>query len=204
MNYLVKDLFPRPLYVTALERQFTDAEMEVFDDVSKNLQQNTFNLQSQDVDVLERPEMKELKEFVLSHINNYKEDILSVRDEVDFYITQSWMNYTGNEEMHHEHWHPNSIISGVMYIQTNEKDSVSFIKDVEKRTIQFSLPKAYNKYNTDEMHIPVKNNMLLLFPSDIYHRVNTKKTDGDRISMAFNTFIRGKLNHPQGLQYLEL
>jgi hypothetical protein len=36
------------------------------------------------------------------------------------YITQSWANYTKKNQYHHTHEHPNSFISGVLYINANE------------------------------------------------------------------------------------
>ena len=48
------------------------------------------------------------------------------KEELDFYITQSWINITKPDEFHHEHFHTNSIISGVFYISTEEDDAITF------------------------------------------------------------------------------
>jgi hypothetical protein len=32
------------------------------------------------------------------------------------YITQSWLNYTETNQYHHKHEHPNSLVSGVFYV----------------------------------------------------------------------------------------
>jgi uncharacterized protein (TIGR02466 family) len=204
MNYIVEKLFPKALYIAHLTRQFTNDEIDLVNRTSLKIIKNTYNIQSVNVDILEESCMKNLKETILKHVNNYKNDIMSVSDNVDFYITQSWINFTKQNEMHHEHYHPNSILSGVLYISTQEGDSISFLKDHHKNTIAFSKPKEYNSFNSDVVNLPVSNGMLVLFPSDITHQVNKKESSGTRISLAFNTFFKGDLNNPIGLQYLKI
>jgi hypothetical protein len=34
---------------------------------------------------------------------------------------------------------------------------------------------------------------ILVFPSYFYHQVEMKQTDGERISLAFNALLRGKI-----------
>jgi cupin superfamily acireductone dioxygenase involved in methionine salvage len=65
-------------------------------------------------------------------------------------------------------------------------------------------PKEYNDYNSDEVDFKVKTGELLLFPSHLQHRVNTTKNDNVRISLAFNSFVKGEFGHIQALNYLEL
>jgi uncharacterized protein (TIGR02466 family) len=203
-DYVVRDLFPTPLYVTQLTRGLTDEEVLFITDNSEQVKENTHNYQSLNVDVLEDTSMKNIKNFVLTHVNNYKEEVMSISDNVEFYITQSWLNYTNESQAHHEHYHPNSIISGVLYLATDEEDSITFVKDHHKDSIMFSTPKKINSYNSNTSNLKVGNGLLILFPSNITHRVSPKKGDNTRISLAFNTFFRGELNMPVDLQYLKI
>ena len=66
------------------------------------------------------------------------------------------------------------------------------------------FPKEYNDYNTDEVDFKVGTGELLLFPSSLQHRVTVKKTETPRISLAFNSFVKGELGHIKALNYLEL
>ena len=205
MKHFVQDIFPTPIYFGKMERNFSNKEMEFVKQNSEKLNKNTFNYNSKNTDVLEDSSMSDIKKFVIDHIKNYKEVILSIKDNVDFYITQSWLNYTKENEMHHDHYHPNSIISGVFYFNVDNKyDSITFSKDKQKNIIQFSEPLKYNNYNTQDVTIPVSNGLLVLFPSNLNHRVSLKKGNNFRVSLAFNTFIKGELNHPPGLQYLKI
>ena len=43
------------------------------------------------------------------------------------YITQSWLNYTRANQFHHRHEHPNSFVSGVLYINADKAtDRINF------------------------------------------------------------------------------
>jgi uncharacterized protein (TIGR02466 family) len=198
------DLFPTALYITELDKSLIQDQMDFFESNADEVSKNSLNYQSNNSYVLEEPCMKYLKNAILDHINFYKDNIMSIRDKVDFYITQSWLNYTHESEGHHSHYHPNSILSGVLYISTDKNDSISFIKDHKKDTIQFSVPKKMNVYNSDRTFLAVKDCALILFPSSIQHEVIQKNTSSTRISLAFNTFFKGEINHPAGLMHLKI
>lgn len=204
MNYNIVDLFPTALYTAKLDKSLIQDQMDFFDSSSESVFKNTLNHQSKNSYVLEEPCMKDLKSAILDHVNSYKENVMSIRDNVEFYITQSWLNYTEESEGHHSHYHPNSILSGVLYISTDDDDSISFIKDYRKDTIQFSVPKKMNVYNSDRMFLSVKDCALVIFPSSVQHEVIQKNTSSTRVSLAFNTFIKGEINHPAGLMHLKL
>jgi hypothetical protein len=36
--------------------------------------------------------------------------------EIDPFVTQSWLNWTKPGQWHHKHSHPNSLYSGVLYL----------------------------------------------------------------------------------------
>ncbi len=47
------------------------------------------------------------------------------------YITQSWLNYTETNQYHHKHQHPNSLVSGVFYINCDDKfDKIKFFNQI--------------------------------------------------------------------------
>ena len=70
-----------------------------------------YNRQSEDTFVLDNPELSNVKEFIKSKIYKFAREVMLSKDEV--VITQSWINKSGKGESHHEHVHPNSMISGV-------------------------------------------------------------------------------------------
>ena len=63
-----------------------------------------------------------------------------------------------------------------------------------KEIIKFAELKDFNIWNSETWFFPVNNNELLLFPSCITHQVEpNEKATTDRISLSFNTFVKGTL-----------
>ena len=161
-------------------------------------------LQSQNTYILEEKFLKNLKKQIDSFIQEYVDEIIKPSKNLKFYITQSWLNYTGEKQIHYPHFHPNSIISGVYYINADPKlDFILFKKNVYDQIKIY--PSKFNIHNSDTWWIPAATNKLILFPSSLMHEVgNVKKTYGKRISLAFNVFVKGDLGSKQTLTELRI
>ena len=96
-----------------------------------------YNRQSEDTFVLDKPELSNIREFVKSKLFKFAREVMSSKDEV--VITQSWVNKSGKGESHHEHVHPNSIISGVWYPVINEQLPPIQFRSRSQRDIALSL-----------------------------------------------------------------
>jgi len=108
------------------------------------------------------------------------------------YITQSWLTYTESGESHHEHEHYNSYASGVIYVDCHKTlDKIVF--NSHRYDMICPQPRVRNIFNSNAWVIPVEKNQILLFPSSLTHRVPKIEGDYSRISLAFNTFIKGKI-----------
>ena len=115
------------------------------------------------------------------------------------------MNVTKPSEFHHEHFHQNSIISGVFYVSTVENDSITFFDPNSKvKNLIKITTNEYNPFNSTDMTFPVKDNQLILFPSWMNHSVQANKGTKDRISISFNTFVRGSIGVSDDLNELVL
>ena len=148
--------------------------------------------------------LKELKQFCEHHIKAYVKEVISPKEELDFYITQSWLNVTKPGQQHHQHCHPNSIISGVFYVSTEVDDSITFVDQnwTLKEMIKPEI-KEFTIWNCPLWFFPVTAGELVLFPSWLQHKVQpNEKATTDRISIAFNTFVRGKLGNQKDLTEL--
>ena len=161
-------------------------------------------LQSQNTYILEEKFLKNLKKQIDSFIQEYVDEIIKPSKNLKLYITQSWLNYTGEKQRHYPHFHPNSIISGVYYISADPKlDFILFKKNVYDQIKIY--PSEFSIHNSDTWWIPAATNKLILFPSSLTHEVgNVKKTYGKRISLAFNVFVKGDLGSKQTLTELKI
>ena len=62
----------------------------------------------------------------------------------------------------------------------------------------------FNLWNSETWPINAAPGKLLLFPSDIRHHVDPMQGTHIRTSLAFNTFLKGRLGHPTALSQLYL
>lgn len=202
MKYKIDGIFPTPVYITSLDRKFSKTEMKAIDKIAKSIHQNESNYISDDSYILEKPVFKKLKKELSAHLLEYNK-IVTQWQNVKPYITQSWLNFTRNDEYHHEHEHPNSMISGVLYVNANpEKDMIRFFNNSYKR-IKPEI-KNWNLFNSESWWYPVTSGDLLLFPSELTHKVDVKKGDNIRISLAFNSFVKGVLGDKRKISELEI
>ena len=139
--------------------------------------------------------LKELKRFCEHHIKLYVEKVITPREELDVYFTQSWLNIIQPGESHHEHSHANSFVSGVFYVSTVEDDKITFGDPNVKVRGALKISKSeYHVWNSPSWYFPVVNGDLVLFPSWLSHKVErNEKATTDRISISFNTFVKGSL-----------
>lgn len=186
------NLFPIPLGKFRLDRDLTDIEHDFL--VNKlPYKKNMYNWVSEDTYVLNYPPLQNLKLFFQDCVNELFKDINKPKDDVALNITQSWTNITNQGEGHQNHKHWNSMYSGVFYINAIEdQDKIYFHHYNGTRDLQV-VPTEWNVYNSLSWWVPVKTGDLLIFPSWLYHNVETVEHDEKRISLSFNTFPSGKL-----------
>ena len=153
--------------------------------------QNSGNTMSEDRYVLNNPDLKDLANVFLENIKQYADDIMGIDNEM--YITTSWINSTNSNQQHNIHNHPISILSGSYYIDVEDSQpSISFNR-MSPPFLFNMFPNKFNAFNSTQWTIPVRNNMLVIFPSSCYHYVNLNTNLKPRVSIAFDTFIKGSI-----------
>jgi uncharacterized protein (TIGR02466 family) len=199
----INQLFPTPVLFAKLPRKYTDAEVAFVQKSAYHVTKNTGNTTSVDRYVFEDPVMADLKSFVQFHLNYYMTEIESPSKPVEAYITQSWLNYTKPGEYHHRHEHPNSYISGVLYVNADpEKDKIYFYKSGYKR---ISLPtERFNPFNSESWWFNVGTCDMVIFPSYLTHMVEQTVSTDTRISLSFNTFLKGYIGEEESLTSLHI
>tara|TARA_R110002074_G_C12242245_1_gene639382 strand:+ start:60 stop:701 length:642 start_codon:yes stop_codon:yes gene_type:complete len=200
-------LFPTPVYTTERDLELTSKEKkEIKKIIAGGMRKSGGNIMSDDSYIFTN-NLKKIKKFCDHHIQRYVEEIINPKGNLNFYITQSWLNVTPPGGFHHVHCHQNSILSGVFYVSTVEDDKIIF-EDPNSKVKAASTwfqEVEFNIWNSTVWYIPVSNNKLILFPSWLSHRVDSnEKATTDRISISFNTFVTGKLGSKDGLTELIL
>jgi uncharacterized protein (TIGR02466 family) len=199
----INGIFPTPIYISKLNRELTNKELSFIDKSKLDSYKNVGNTTSNYNYILNNKSFKDLKENLDLIVQDYFDKVISPANNITPYITQSWLNYTETNQYHHKHSHPNSLVSGVFYINCNEEfDKIKFFKN-DYQTIKPEI-KEYNFWNSESWWFPVKTGDIILFPSSLTHMVETKQGDNTRISLAFNVFIKGTLGNNKDLTELIL
>ena len=199
----INGIFPTPIYISKLNRELTNKELLFIDKTKSDCNKNEGNITSNDNYILNHKAFKNLKEDLDLRVKDYFEKVISPTDVITPYITQSWLNYTETNQYHHKHAHPNSLVSGVFYINCHEEhDKIKFFND-RYQTIKPEV-KDYNIWNSETWWFSVKTGDVILFPSSLTHMVETKQGDNTRISLAFNVFIKGTVGNNKNLTELHL
>ena len=187
-------LFPTPLYTNNLKRPFHNTEIECFSDVLKHLRANTGNRSSVSSLVLDDERLSDLKKWFEKCLYDYCDIVLHIKDDITPYITSSWLNSTKKGQFHHEHFHTNSIVSAVFYIDVNEStDKIVFHKpNINPISINVKNDE-FNQFNAESCSVVAQTGLLILFPSSLRHSVPPVTSDKTRVSLSFNTFVKGSL-----------
>ena len=97
----------------------------------------------------------------------------------NYKIQNCWINFFEPGLRHSTHVHGNSTISGVYYYKTNGNDGDLVIFNPNHNNV-------LNSWESPEIRIKPENGKLVLFPSYLYHEIETNTTQDTRISVAFN------------------
>ena len=160
-----------------------------------------YNRQSEDTFVLDRPELANVRAFIEAKLHEFVTKIYASTDKL--VITQSWLNKSKKGESHHEHVHPNSMVSGVWYPQIHEQMPPIQFRSRGQRDVSLQTEK-YNTFNSATFMLPMKKGELILFPSNLTHSVPVNIGEEERISLSFNTWPKGNMGDIASLTYLPL
>jgi uncharacterized protein (TIGR02466 family) len=203
MEAIINGIFPTPIYISKLDRELTTLELKFVDKNKKDFYKNDGNIRSKNNYILNEKPFINIKKELDLRVQDYFDKVISPNKNITPYITQSWLNYTETNQYHHKHAHPNSLVSGVFYINCHEEhDKIKFFNDNYK-TIKLEV-KDWNLYNSETWWFAVKTGDVILFPSSLTHMVETKEGDNTRISLAFNVFIKGTVGNNKQLTELIL
>ena len=191
MSNAIFPLFPYPLVICGKKYEFSDVERKFISELE--MIDNNGNSMSKNDRLLDSKELSDIKQFIDEQILNYKKNLLRIKDANEIYITQSWANRSNPSEFHPKHKHPNSVVSGVMFLDDNADESlppIRFHRTLEMFPLNFSFDEL-NEFNASAREFDPEQGMLMLFPSLLEHDVDMNQSDRVRTSISFNTYVRG-------------
>lgn len=192
MQHDLMNMFATPLYRATLGRPFTKGELDFFRVALADCIDSISNLSTRDKNVLSNPALKDLRDTLQQHLDEYFKTIYNTSNRVSLKITQSWLTLSRQGESHHSHTHPNSVASGVLYINLAKNDGISFHRNEDNLWHEL-LPAQENYFNAKRYFINTEVGDILLFPSHVRHGVREVTEAVERVSLSFNSFFEGEL-----------
>ena len=205
MQVIKEYIFPTVAHVfdNVLEPEHIDSMKEDIINQSKiNAEQRQANWQSvKNNKLYELPKYKELGKMALNACIKYIDLLEYKLDDIE--LTGMWSNVLKPGETHPPHTHSNNYISGVYYVQADNNPNTPAINFIDPRGQTCVLQpqqKRYTIYNSTRHSLPARVNRMILFPSWLSHFVPINYSKSDRISIAFNAMLKGKVGEPTNFQ----
>jgi|LakMenE01Jun11ns_1017448.scaffolds.fasta_scaffold9928485_3 uncharacterized protein (TIGR02466 family) len=161
---------------------------------------NISNHVSNEMNLFDKDIFADTKRIIEAECEDYLNNSLNM---TPFYsglrMTNSWGNITHPGSSHHDHVHPFSVVSGVIYLDNNPSNLnlfiESFIPDIPyfitRNKSYISLNSLLSDSNVDPNSVNNLKNHMVLFLSNSSHFVEKTTVDMDRRSISFNTFWKG-------------
>jgi len=202
-NYEVQPLFAEPIFRTSIGHAITDEQIAFI----KNLKmvENRSNLISENLYIFEEPELKDINEAVQEALDVYAREVMGLPHKL--YVTQSWslVNHPGVGM--HGHCHSNSIVSGSLYYCDLPTPVSRMFFDRHRTYQQLDLRPENDKlniFNAPINSVTPRKGEVVLFSSSLQHVVDANQSSEPRYSIAFNTFVKGRLGNFRDVSELEL
>ncbi|HDZ09971.1 putative 2OG-Fe(II) oxygenase [Pseudohongiella sp.] len=196
MDHQMMNMFAVPLYRAALGRAFSDEEMQFFKAELSDPVAAITNYASRNKKVLDTAPMQSIRAVLQAHLDQFFKITFNTTNNVSLQITQSWLTRSQQGDAHHTHTHPNSVVSGVLYINLAPKDGINFYRNEDNLWYEL-IRQEDSYYNALRYFVQTGIGDIILFPSNIRHGVNAVTENIDRVSLSFNTFFSGELGREE-------
>ena len=164
---------------------FSKLTFERFDGQTK-LRTEKFN------NILLHPEFEEVKAWIQECAEDFLTNVLQMEYE-EFFFTESWLNISGKGGYQKVHNHSNSIISGTLYLKSEEgHPPLEFKKQKMEFEPFISLTEHYKKGNPNTastLGFPCTQDTMLIFNSHLYHGHDANKLESERVGLSWNGLV---------------
>ena len=134
------------------------------------------------------PVFKSLVEALNVHINTFAEDAQFDLGDRALTLNSLWINVLPEGGMHSSHIHPQSVISGTMYVSMPAGASAIKFEDPRLPMMMAAPPRLPNVQTELRTFNYIQPNIgdVLLWESWLRHEVPMNLSEGERISVSFN------------------
>ena len=137
-----------------------------------------------------------LRDKIKDVSKQYLDDLQYEYNKIE--ITGMWANMLYEGSIHAPHTHSNNFLSGVYYLNTNEKSSPIQFFDPRAQAQVLRPRNTPNWNNASMVQFEAIQGRGFIFPSWLMHWV--PPTQDERISVSWNILVRGNYGEPNTLQ----
>ena len=154
--------------------------------------------QTKSADLHKKKEFKEFAELVIST----SKDILNELkyDVEDIVITDMWATVLKSAEHHPAHTHSNNFLSGTYYLHSDQGASIMFQDPRPAAGVILPRIKESTIATANLLTYTSKQNRAIIFPSWLPHYVKPNKSTANRISIAWNSQLKGQVGEHHEFQ----
>jgi len=142
--------------------------------------------------ILLHSEFDEVRAFVEESAKDFLDNEMQM-DYEEFFITDSWLNISTKGGYQKIHNHSNSIISGTLYLKSeDDHPPLTFKKQKMEFEPFISLSEHYRMGNPNTAHelsFPCTQDTMLVFNSYLYHGHDASQIESERIGLAWNGLV---------------
>ena len=142
---------------------------------------------TKDLNILKK--YKELNKEINKAIKAMLKEKLMLKN-INYKIFSSWLTKTKPQGYSDSHYHSNSWLSGIYYPKADPGFSIKFFND--NMTKFFTPSTEYNIFNSRDWVITPEDNFLILFFSQLRHKIMLNQSTKDRFSLSFNLLPKGE------------
>jgi len=139
---------------------------------------------------LKQPVLSELVSKIDKAFNTVHKAIDCI-DEAKQVVKEGWVNINIAPAIGEAHCHPDRFFSAVYYPQVDENTCLTFLNpnpahmhNVRPKHVKLE---KLNPFTTPQYRVIPENDLLIVFPSYLWHYAMQAPGQKDRISMAFNS-----------------
>jgi len=128
------------------------------------------------------PELTELCNDIQKHIHKFS----TLLGTFPIHLANNWFNIMSPSGFVHPHRHEGSVVSGAYYIRAPEGSSSLHFSSPLKPLRMNEITQHVNPLNLAEKAMPIKEDLMILFPSWLEHFTN-ENNNTQRTVISFNT-----------------
>ena len=190
-------LFPTNIFI---KENFFENYKDIENAVRKDYKPNVPYWQSTP-DLYKRSEYYNFTKSVLSFTAEILDKMSYVYE--GFRVTDMWSNVLKPGETHKPHTHANNLLSGVYYPYAEETSGIVFMDPRPQASVIKPAMKELLLDTCDVYQYDSNTNKIIVFSSWLQHFVPLNNSKSDRISIAWNIQITGKVGRSEEFQSAE-